>query len=152
MQKETREKMGLLLGLVGVICFSLTLPSTSIAVEYFGTTVVGLGRTAVAAILVAVILIVRKEKLPSLRQFKSLLIVALGAVLGFPLLTSWAMKSLPVSHGAVEFALLPLATAGFAMFRGGERPFFKILGLKYNRFFSCYHVCSSSWIRSIAVC
>ncbi|MCY9018930.1 DMT family transporter [Priestia megaterium] len=125
MQKETREKMGVLLGLVGVICFSLTLPSTSIAVEYFGTTVAGLGRTAVAAILVAVILIVRKEKFPSLRQFKSLLIVALGAVLGFPLLTSWAMKSLPVSHGAVELALLPLATAGFAMFRGGECPSLK---------------------------
>ncbi|MCM3653706.1 DMT family transporter [Metabacillus litoralis] len=125
MQREIREKFGLLLGLVGVICFSLTLPSTSIAVEYFGTTVVGLGRTVVAAILVAVILIVRKEKLPSPRQFKSLLIVAIGAVLGFPLLTSWAMESLPVSHGAVELALLPLATVGFAMFRAGEIPSLK---------------------------
>ncbi|MDP4170452.1 MAG: DMT family transporter [Bacillota bacterium] len=125
MQSETREKFGLLLGLVGVICFSLTLPFTSIAVEYFGTTVVGLGRTVVAAILVAVVLIVRKEKLPSPRQFKSLLIVAFGAVLGFPLLTSWAMESLPVSHGAVELALLPLATAGFAMFRASEIPSLK---------------------------
>lgn len=125
MQGVTREKLGLLLGLVGVICFSLTLPATSIAVEYFGTTVVGLGRTVVAAILVAVVLIVRKEKLPSPSQFKSLLIVAVGAVLGFPLLTSWAMESLPVSHGAVEVALLPLATAGFAMFRAGEIPSIK---------------------------
>ncbi|MEH7309327.1 DMT family transporter [Neobacillus drentensis] len=125
MQRETREKFGLLLGLIGVICFSLTLPSTRIAVEYFGTTVVGLGRTAVAAIIVAVIFIVRKEKLPSPRQFKSLLIVAVGAILGFPLLTSWAMESLPVSHGAVELALLPLATAGFAMFRAGEIPSLK---------------------------
>lgn len=122
MQMEKKEKFGLFLGLVGVICFSLTLPSTSVAVEYFGTTVVGLGRTVVAAILVAVVLIVKKEKLPSPRQFKSLLIVAVGAVLGFPLLTSWAMESLPVSHGAVEVALLPLATAGFAIFRAGERP------------------------------
>lgn len=125
MQRKTREKFGLLLGLVGVICFSLTLPSTSIAVEYFGTTVVGLGRTVVAAIIVAVVLIVRKEKLPSPRQFKSLFIVAFGAVLGFPLLTSWAMESLPVSHGAVEVALLPLATTGFAMFRAGEIPSLK---------------------------
>jgi drug/metabolite transporter (DMT)-like permease len=125
MQRENREKFGLLLGLVGVICFSLTLPSTSIAVEYFGTTVVGLGRTVVAAILVAVVLIVRKEKLPSPRQFKSLLIVAVGAVLGFPLLTSWAMEILPVSHGAVELALLPLATTGFAMFRAKEIPSLK---------------------------
>ncbi|MCK2021060.1 DMT family transporter [Peribacillus frigoritolerans] len=122
---ETREKFGLFLGLVGVICFSLTLPATSIAVEYFGTTVVGLGRTVVAAILVGVVLIVRKEKLPSPSQFKSLLIVAVGAVLGFPLLTSWAMESLPVSHGAVEVALLPLATAGFAIFRAGEIPSIK---------------------------
>lgn len=125
MQRETREKFGLLLGLVGVICFSLTLPSTSVAVEYFGTTVVGLGRTVVAAIFVAIVLIVRKEKLPSPRQFISLLIVAVGAVLGFPLLTSWAMESLPVSHGAVELALLPLATTGFAMFRAGEVPSLK---------------------------
>ncbi|KKI91257.1 multidrug transporter [Bacillus sp. SA1-12] len=125
MQRETREKFGLWLGLVGVICFSLTLPSTSVAVEYFGTTVVGLGRTVVAAILVAVVLIIRKEKLPSPRQFKSLVIVAFGAVLGFPLLTSWAMESLPVSHGAVEVALLPLATTGFAMLRGGEIPSLK---------------------------
>ncbi|MET3322216.1 UNVERIFIED_ORG: drug/metabolite transporter (DMT)-like permease [Peribacillus simplex] len=125
MQRETREKLGLLLGLVGVICFSLTLPATSIAVKYFGTTIVGLGRTVVAAILVAVVLVVRKEKLPSPGQFKSLLIVAVGAVLGFPLLASWAMESLPVSHGAVELALLPLATAGFAMFRAGEIPSLK---------------------------
>ncbi|MDL4839837.1 DMT family transporter [Aquibacillus rhizosphaerae] len=125
MQGETKEKFGLLLGLVGIICFSLTLPTTSIAVEYFGTTVVGLGRTVVAAIIVALVLIVRKEKLPSLQQFKSLLIVAVGAVLGFPLLTSWAMESLPVSHGAVELALLPLATTGFAMLRAGEIPSLK---------------------------
>ncbi|KHF38198.1 multidrug transporter [Halalkalibacter okhensis] len=124
-QNEFREKFGLLLGLVGVICFSLTLPATSIAVEYFGTTVVGLGRTVVAAILVAVVLVVQKEKLPSRRQFKSLLVVAIGAVLGFPILTSWAMEFLPVSHGAVELALLPLATAGFAMFRAGEVPSLK---------------------------
>lgn len=120
-----KEKLGLLLGLVGVICFSLTLPSTSIAVEYFGTTVVGLGRTVLAAILVGVILIVRKEKIPTQHQLKSILIVVAGAVLGFPLLTSWAMEALPVSHGAVELALLPLATAGIAMLRAGERPSLK---------------------------
>ncbi|RST60255.1 DMT family transporter [Siminovitchia terrae] len=125
MQIERKEKVGLLLGLVGVICFSLTLPATRIAVEYFGATVVGLGRTIVASILVILVLIIRKEKLPSARQFKSLVIVSLGAVLGFPLLTSWAMESLPVSHGAVELALLPLATAGFAILRAGEVPSLK---------------------------
>ncbi|WP_134686723.1 DMT family transporter [Brevibacillus migulae] len=120
-----KEKLGLLLGLVGVICFSLTLPFTSISVEYFGTTVVGLGRTVIAAILVGMILIVRKEKIPTRPQLKSILIVTMGAVLAFPLLTSWAMETLPVSHGAVEVALLPLATAGIAIIRAGERPSLK---------------------------
>ncbi|QQE73744.1 DMT family transporter [Brevibacillus composti] len=122
MQVERREKLGLLLGLAGVICFSITLPATRVAVEYFGATFVGLGRTIFAAMIVAFVLLVRKEKRPSLRQFKSLVIVSLGAVLGFPLLTSWAMESLPVSHGAVVVALLPLATTGFAMLRAGEVP------------------------------
>ncbi|WP_028402134.1 DMT family transporter [Ectobacillus panaciterrae] len=125
MQVERKEKLGLLLGLIGVICFSFTLPATRIAVAYLGATVVGLGRTIIASILVTIVLIVRKEKRPSVRQFKSLIIVSLGAVLGFPLLTSWAMESLPVSHGAVELALLPLATAGFAIIRAGEVPSLK---------------------------
>jgi len=122
MQNKSREKIGMLWGFIGVICFSLTLPATSVAVPYFGTTIVGLGRTVVAAIVVAIVLLARKEKRPTRSQFKSVAIVALGAVLGFPLLSSWAMASLPVSHGAVEVALLPLATVGFATLRAGERP------------------------------
>lgn len=119
---EIDIKRGMLLGLVGIVCFSITLPATSIAVPYFGETIVGLGRTVIAAIVVSIIFLIKKESLPTRKQFISLGIVALGAVLAFPLLTTFAMKSLPVSHGAVELALLPLATAGFAMWRGGERP------------------------------
>ena len=113
---------GMLLGFVGIVCFSFTLPATSIAVPYFGSTIVGLGRTIIAAIIVGIILIRKKEPLPNKAQLRSLAIVVLGAVLAFPLLTTFAMKSLPVSHGAIELALLPLVTAGFAMWRGGERP------------------------------
>ncbi|GKV57006.1 hypothetical protein NCCP2222_29530 [Sporosarcina sp. NCCP-2222] len=120
MGNDTRR--GMVLGLIGIICFSLTLPATSIAVPYFGETIVGLGRTVIAAIVVGTIFIIKKQSIPNKRQFISLLIVAIGAVLAFPLLTTFAMKTLPVSHGAIELALLPLATAGFAMWRGGERP------------------------------
>ncbi|MER2120089.1 MAG: DMT family transporter [Solibacillus sp.] len=119
---EISMKKGMLLGFIGIVCFSFTLPATSIAVPYFGETIVGLGRTVIAAIIVGTVFIMKKQSLPSKSQFKSLLIVAVGAVLAFPLLTTYAMKSLPVSHGAIELALLPLATAGFATWRGGERP------------------------------
>jgi drug/metabolite transporter (DMT)-like permease len=119
---ENKIKRGMLIGFIGMVCFSLTLPATSIAVPYFGETIVGLGRTVIAAIIVSIIFSIKKESLPNKNQLKSLGIVAFGAVLAFPLLTTFAMKSLPVSHGAIELALLPLATAGFAMWRGGERP------------------------------
>ncbi|MDI2588545.1 DMT family transporter [Psychrobacillus sp. NEAU-3TGS] len=119
---ENNIKRGMVLGFIGIVCFSLTLPATSIAVPYFGEIIVGLGRTVIAAIIVGTIFIIKKQSLPNKRQFMSLVIVAIGAVLAFPLLTTFAMKSLPVSHGAIEIALLPLATAGFAMWRGGERP------------------------------
>ncbi|TCN25161.1 DMT family transporter [Mesobacillus foraminis] len=119
---ENNIKRGMLFGFIGIVCFSLTLPATSIAVPYFGETIVGLGRTVIAAIIVSIIFISKKELLPNKKQLKSLGIVAAGAVFAFPLLTTFAMKSLPVSHGAIELALLPLATAGFAMWRGDERP------------------------------
>lgn len=119
---DKKNKRGMLLGFIGVVCFSLTLPATRISVPYFGETIVGLGRTVIAAIIVGTIFIIKKQSLPNKKQLKSLLIVTVGAVLAFPLLTTFAMKSLPVSHGAIELALLPLATAGFALWRGGERP------------------------------
>ncbi len=113
---------GMLLGLIGVVAFSLTLPATRFAVPYFGQTIVGLGRTIIAAVIICLLFAFKKQALPAKEHITSLVIVAAGAVLAFPLLTTFAMKSLPVSHGAVELALLPLATAGFAIWRGGEKP------------------------------
>ncbi|WP_367888231.1 DMT family transporter [Bacillus wiedmannii] len=118
---ENNIRKGMLLGCIGVICFSLTLPATRTAVPYFGEAIVGLGRVVIATIIVGIIFIKNQEKIPNKDQMKSLWIVAIGAVLAFPLLSTYAMKSLPVSHGAIEVALLPLATAGFATWRGGEQ-------------------------------
>ena len=49
-------------------------------------------------------------------------VVAGGVVVGFPLLTSFALTTAPASHGAVVIALLPAATATAAVLRGRERP------------------------------
>ena len=43
--------MALLLGFLGVLGFSFTLPATRLAVAYFDHTFVGLGRAVVAALL-----------------------------------------------------------------------------------------------------
>jgi len=48
-------------------------------------------------------------------------VVASGVVVGFPLLTSYALTQFPASHGAVVIGLLPAATAVMAVLRGKER-------------------------------
>jgi drug/metabolite transporter (DMT)-like permease len=122
MKHDRKEWIGLGWGLLGVLGFSLTLPATRLAVGSFGPVITGPGRAELAALLAAVVLAAAKAKLPNRSQLRSLLIIAAGVIIGFPLLTAWAMRHLPASHGAVVLALLPLATAGFAVLRSGEFP------------------------------
>ncbi|PYM55597.1 MAG: EamA family transporter [Candidatus Rokuibacteriota bacterium] len=117
-----RDAASFVYGSLGVVSFSLTLPATKVAVVDLGGTVVGLGRALVAAGLAALLLRVRRERWPSRAELPSLIVVAAGVVVGFPLLSAWAIRLVPASHGAVVTGLLPLATAVMAATRAGERP------------------------------
>ena len=119
---EASVALGFGLGFVGVVAFSLTLPMTRLAVPALGGAFVGLGRAEVAALLALVVLLARRERVPARRHWAGLATVALGVVLGFPLLTSLALEHVPSVHGAVIVGLLPAATAVMAVVRGGERP------------------------------
>lgn len=116
------ETVGLLYGLLGVIAFSGTLPATRIAVTNLDPTFVGLGRALVAALLAAVLLRITKQPIPPRKYWRSLAIVAAGVIVGFPLLSAWAMHKLPASHGAIVIGILPLGTAIAGALRAGERP------------------------------
>ena len=83
---------------------------------------VGTGRAVIAGLLAAIALGVTRQNLPRGRQWLQLSIVAGGAVLGFPLLTSYALSMTSASHGAVVIAVLPAATAVVAVLRTGEHP------------------------------
>ena len=50
------------------------------------------------------------------------MVVAGGIVVGFPLLTSFALTTAPATHGAVVIALLPAATAAAVVLRTRDRP------------------------------
>jgi drug/metabolite transporter (DMT)-like permease len=113
---------GLAWGLVGVVAFSFTLPFTRIAVGGFDPLFIGAGRAVVAAILAGAALAVTRQRLPAGRQWTRLAVVGGGVVIGFPLLTSYALTTAPASHGAVVIALLPAATATAAVLRTRERP------------------------------
>lgn len=83
---------------------------------------VGSGRAVIAAVLAVLALGLTRQKLPRGKQWLQVAVVAGGAVVGFPLLTSFALTTAPASHGAVVIALLPAATAVIAVVRTGERP------------------------------
>jgi drug/metabolite transporter (DMT)-like permease len=109
-------------GFAGVIAFSFSLPATRLAVEDLDATFVGLGRALVAAALAAILLAVRREKLPAKRDLPRFAIVGLGVVIGFPLTTSLALEHTSSAHASVVVGLLPAATAAWAVARAGERP------------------------------
>ena len=107
---------------VGVVAFSLTLPATRAAVAHLDPVFVGLGRAVVAAVLAATALAATRSPWPTTAQMRDLALVALGVVVGFPLLSALAMRQVPASHGAVLTGLLPLATAAAAAWLAHERP------------------------------
>ena len=116
------ETSGMLLGLAGVAIFSLTLPFTRLAVAEMDPGFVALGRALVAALLAGAWLFWKRCPLPPRSALLPLAMVSLGCVVGFPWLTSIAMRTLPAAHGAVLVGILPLATALFSTLRGNEKP------------------------------
>jgi drug/metabolite transporter (DMT)-like permease len=107
---------------LGILGFSFTLPTTKIVVRALDPVSAAMWRAVLASALAAVALRIGRRALPDASQRRALFLVAGGVVLGFPLLTSFAVRNVPASHGAVVIGLLPLATAGLAVVRVGERP------------------------------
>ncbi len=121
-EQQRNETNGLFYGLLGIFAFGFTLPATRIAVADLDPTFVGLGRALVAATLALILLIFTRQKIPSREQWGRLIVVAAGVVVGFPLLSAWALRSVPANHGAIMIGILPLATAVAGAMRAGERP------------------------------
>lgn len=115
-------RAGIVWGSLGVLAFSLTIPLTRASVGELNPLFISAGRAVVAAILAVIVLGISRTAFPTTQQWLRLAVVALGVVVGFPLLTSFALQSAPASHGAVVVGLLPAMTAVMAVVRVGERP------------------------------
>jgi drug/metabolite transporter (DMT)-like permease len=122
LDESRSETHGMLLGLAAVALFSLTLPMTRMAVADLDPLFVALARAVGAALLAGAWLRWKGVPRPPRADLPALAVVAFGCILGFPLLTSIAMRSLPASHGAVLVGALPLCTALYSALRGHERP------------------------------
>src|SRR5215217_7060162 len=113
---------GFALGALGILGFSFSLPATRLAVAGLDPWLVAFGRAAVAAALAAVYLRATRAPRPGREHARSLLVVAGGVIVGFPLFTSLALEGETAAHGAVVIGALPAATAVAAVARAGERP------------------------------
>lgn len=109
-------------GFLGVLIFSGSLPATRVAVMALDPVFLTVARAAIAGLLGLALLLVFRQRRPARGDLFSLAIVALGVVVGFPLLTALALEHVTSAHSIVFIGLLPLATAIFAVLRGGERP------------------------------
>lgn len=118
--KRTTEGWGS--GLLGVIIFSGSLPATRVAVADFSPIFLTCARAVIAALLGSVFLFALRQPRPERRDIVPLILVAIGCVVGFPLLTALALQHITSAHSLVFIGLLPLATAIFGVLRGGERP------------------------------
>ena len=121
-QGQTGTSAGWLNGFLGVLIFSGSLPATRVAVMEFDPVFLTMARAAIAGLLALALLLLTRQQRPTRAQLQPLIIVALGVVVGFPLLTALALQYVTSAHSIVFIGLLPLATALFGVLRGGERP------------------------------
>ncbi len=109
--QTAHESRGLLLGFIGVLIFSLTLPMTRVAVAQLDPWLIGFGRAVLAAIPAAMYLAWRRAPRPTRADWPPLAGVVIGVIVGFPVCSSIGMQTVPASHGAIVIGVLPLATA-----------------------------------------
>ncbi|MBL8309831.1 MAG: DMT family transporter [Burkholderiales bacterium] len=141
------QSSGLLLGLLGVLIFSLTMPMTRIAMagDWLSPWFVWSGRAALAAFAGAAYLLATRAGWPPRAAWWPLLGATIGIVFGWPLLNTVALQTVPASHAAVVNGILPLATAVIGAWLNRERP--------SRRFWACavggtLLVCGYAWQRA----
>ncbi|MDA2987313.1 MAG: DMT family transporter [Actinomycetota bacterium] len=118
MDRSVRE--GLFWALLAVVLWSFSLPFTKLAVEGFDAVTVAAGRGVIAGSLALPLLLLTRRRWPPRHLWRPLAWTALGAMLGWPLLLSLALQYTTSAHAAVITAVMPLVTAAFAVWFGGE--------------------------------
>jgi len=118
----SRTALGYLLGLVGVIIFSGTLPATRLAVVTLDPWFVTFGRAAIAGVCAGLLLLVLRRPVPGRSTLLTLVAIGVMVTIGFPGFMGLAMKTVPAAHGGVVLGILPLLTATVSAVWHGARP------------------------------
>ena len=118
----SRERLGLLLGFVGMVIFGGTLPATRIAVSAIDPIALTSLRAALAGLCSLMLLVVLRRPLPPRALWPQLVITMLCVVILFPVLMALGVQTVDASHGGVVFGIMPIATALVAVMITHERP------------------------------
>ncbi|TFZ50572.1 DMT family transporter [Serratia proteamaculans] len=149
--RSENSAQGWVSGFLGMLIFSGSLPATRLAVQEFDPLFLTAMRAVLAAILALGALGLMRQRWPQRQDFVPLVMVAIGVVIGFPLLTALALQHTTSAHALVYIGLLPLATACFGVLRGGERPkiafwLFSVLGSLLVGAFALSQGAGASWV------
>jgi drug/metabolite transporter (DMT)-like permease len=118
----SHERLGLVLGFIGMAVFGGTLPATRIAVAAIDPLALTALRTAIAGVASLGLLIVLRRNFPPRRLWFQLGVASLGVSALFPFLMALAVTTVDASHGGVVMGALPIATALVAVLITHERP------------------------------
>jgi drug/metabolite transporter (DMT)-like permease len=121
-RRWSRERLGLVLGFVGMAIFGGTLPATRIAVTAIDPLAMTALRTVIAGLCSLALLMVLRRSLPPRRLWFQITVVALCLSILFPFLMALAVQTVDAAHGGVVMGALPIATAFVAVLITHERP------------------------------
>jgi drug/metabolite transporter (DMT)-like permease len=122
-----RSRLGLWLGVLGMLIFAGTIPMTRLAsgsseAPQLSPVFVAIGRAGVAGLLSVAYLLITRAPWPRRQHWPMLLISTLGNVLGWPLLLGLAVRRVDAMHASVIVGLMPLATAAAGALLLQQRP------------------------------
>jgi drug/metabolite transporter (DMT)-like permease len=119
---NARQKLGIALGIAGVLLFGGTLPATRLAVASIDPLFLTAARWTIAGCTGLALLLVTRCRPPPRALWGELAVTAFCTIVAFPVLMALAMANVPAAHGGVVLGIMPLATVAAATIVADERP------------------------------
>ena len=120
---KSRLASGYVFATLGMIAFSFTFIAVRLGLESFSPVMMSFGRVLpVAAFAMLALKLSGAGMFPAKEDLPKVIGVAIGVVIGFPALTTWALQYISAAETGVIIALGPIATAVIGVLYGHKHP------------------------------